>query len=95
MLTFSTGSEAPAAPADLPVGKNEEKPVEQNTEQPQAALLRSLETITAEHVLRPHADGTDEHATQFQLDETALRSLQQFIEEHGLTAQSMQAREEV
>jgi hypothetical protein len=92
MLTFSTGSEAPAAPADLPVGKNEEKPVEQNTEQPQAALLSSLETITAEHVSRPHAD---EHATPFQLDETALRSLQQFIEEHGLTAQSMQAREEV
>jgi hypothetical protein len=95
MLRFPTGSEAPTAPADTPVVKNEETAAEQNTEHIQAALLSSLGAFSAEQALHPQTDGTDEHAPQFQFDETALRSLQQFIEEHGLTAQSMQAREDV
>jgi hypothetical protein len=95
MLTFPTGSEAPTAPADTPVVTTAETPVEQNTEHIQAALLNSVETFSAEQALHPQADGTDEHASKIQLDKTALRSLQQFIEGHGLTAQSVQTPEDV
>ena len=60
-----------------------------------AALLRSLDALSADQILHGHGDRTDEHVVPFHFDENALRSLQQFIEENGLATQTMQTQEQV
>jgi len=89
LILDSDMSEVPPGARGLAVVKHEDDP------NIHAVLLRSLDALSADHTLPIHRDGTDEHAAPFHLDENALRSLQQFIEENGLASQTMQAQEQV
>ena len=81
--------EVPPGARDLSIVKQEDDP------NIHAALLRSLDALSADQTLHVHSDRMDEHAAPFHFDENALRSLQQFIEENGLASQTMQTHEQV